>query len=132
MGQELTFTRLQCANISQLPIEGPHLISVSQADPRGRAALSGTYALPAPIAWKPAECCAGANDMANSGEREVVARDHHLLTRASVEEASACLRSLIEIQVEPAAPIGVLEGDGAVPNNVCSTEKLVGTGRDLH
>jgi hypothetical protein len=79
-----------------------------------QAALCGTYALPAPVAWKPAERCSGANDMANSGERQVVARDHHLLTRTSIQEGSARLRALIEIQVEPAAPVGVLEADSAV------------------
>ena len=68
--------------------------------------------------------------MANSGEREVVGRDHDLLTRTSIQEGSARLRALVEIQVEPAAPVGVLEGDSAVPNNVCTTEKLVRTGRD--
>jgi hypothetical protein len=74
-----------------------------------------------------AERCAGANDMANSGEREAVGRDHDLLTRTSIQEGSARLRALVEIQVEPAAPVGVLEGDSAVPNNVCTTEKLVRT-----
>ncbi|WOH47215.1 hypothetical protein [Bradyrhizobium sp. sBnM-33] len=68
--------------------------------------------------------------MTNPGKREMVGRDHHLLARTSIEKGSACLRALIEIQVEPAAPIGVLEGDGAVPNNISRTE-LARTGRDL-
>ena len=63
--------------------------------------------------------------MANSGEREVVGRDHDLLTRTSIQEGSARLRALVEIQVEPAAPVRVPEGDSAAPNNVRTTEKLV-------
>ena len=70
--------------------------------------------------------------MANSGERQVVARDRHPLTRTSIQEGSASLRALINIQVELAAPVGVPEGDRAASNNVCRTEKLVRTGRDLH
>ena len=69
--------------------------------------------------------------MANAGERQVVARDHHLLARASIQEGSASLRALIEIQVKPDAPVRVLEGYSAVPNNICRTEKLARTGRYL-
>jgi hypothetical protein len=65
--------------------------------------------------------------MSYARERQVVGRNHHLLARASIQEGPASLRALVEIQVEPAAPVGVLEGDSAVPNNVCTTEKLVRT-----
>lgn len=61
----------------------------------------------------------------------MVARDHHLLARASIQEGSASLRALIEIQVKPDAPVRVLEGYSAVPNNICRTEKLARTGRYL-
>src|SRR5215207_4215578 len=98
--------------------------------PTAGVTLRGT-GLPAPIAWKPAERCSGANDVTNSGEREVVARDHRFLTRASLQEGSASLRALIQIQVKSDAPVRVLEGYSAVPNNVCRTEKLARTGRDL-
>jgi hypothetical protein len=62
----------------------------------------------------------------------VVARDRHPFTRTSIQEGSASLCALINIQVELAAPVGVPEGDRAASNNVCRTEKLVRNGRDLH
>ncbi len=82
-----------------------------------KAALRGT-GLPCPIVGDPSERCAGADDIPNAGERQVVGRDHHLLVRASIQECSAGPRAPIEIKSNPPRQSGVLESDSAVSNNV--------------
>ncbi len=70
--------------------------------------------------------------MAEPGKWEVVARNEDLLARAPLQKSPSCLRALMEVEVEPAPPVRMAEGDRTVANHVAGAEQLLSAGGEVN